>query len=527
MDGQVMNAPSSKARVDAPLAIRAIRAIHGYNWEGNVPSSRMSNAEPSPSTPAVSSATPAAAAPASGRRNLRRRWLAALLLLGGLAVGFLGYFYYRAWAADRQLEEAIAEADRLDPGWRLADLEAARVPVPWEKNSAPLIQRIGTASITALNKGEVSKNLLAITKELEGLRPTVRLDGRQTETLRGRLAPLAELIAEARKLAELPQGRHPLNVSPPVMESAPHVDHASILIWLLAQDALLRAQDGDVTGAWVSCQAIHNIARSFGDEPLWLAQGVRVARRREALRLMQRVLAQGQVSEEALALAQRLLDEETAHAPLLIVLRAQRARVHHLFTQLAGGQASLAEVQQVAAGNFGSPTWEQQIRGFFDRGGIKPAHAWLLRHYNEAVESAKQPGALAEEGLKKLPVGAGGEPPLANAARTSDWYLTQFAPRRIEADLACGRAALAIERYRLRHRRWPATLAQVIAEGLLDEVPRDPYVGGPLGYVATPDGVMVFSVGPQGDRDALQRDPTDPEHSHFRLWNPERRRGAK
>src|SRR5947209_5576305 len=67
------------------------------------------------------------------RRRVLRRVVLVLLAVGLLGVGFLAYVWY---ASDCMLREAKAEADRLDPGWRLADLEAARAEVPAEENSA-------------------------------------------------------------------------------------------------------------------------------------------------------------------------------------------------------------------------------------------------------------------------------------------------------------------------------------------------------------------------------------------------------
>src|SRR5207248_825627 len=45
---------------------------------------------------------------------------------------WLGYQWY--W--DRAFRTAIAEADRLDPGWRLMELEAARAEIPDSENAA-------------------------------------------------------------------------------------------------------------------------------------------------------------------------------------------------------------------------------------------------------------------------------------------------------------------------------------------------------------------------------------------------------
>ncbi len=59
----------------------------------------------------------------------RRLWL-TLLGLGVLMVAVLGVGYALVrHAGNRDLDQALAETDRLDPGWRLEDLEAQRRPL--------------------------------------------------------------------------------------------------------------------------------------------------------------------------------------------------------------------------------------------------------------------------------------------------------------------------------------------------------------------------------------------------------------
>src|SRR6266571_8642808 len=62
-----------------------------------------------------------------------------IVLIGGL---LLGWFFYAKWASDKELRDAIAEADRLDPGWRLEELEAKRAVIPADENSAEQILAI-------------------------------------------------------------------------------------------------------------------------------------------------------------------------------------------------------------------------------------------------------------------------------------------------------------------------------------------------------------------------------------------------
>ena len=66
---------------------------------------------------------------------------------------------------------------------------------------------------------------------------------------------------------------------------------------------------------------------------------------------------------------------------------------------------------------------------------------------------------------------------------------------RIRAQLRCAGTALAVERFRQVHGRWPNELAE-IPKDILAAVPLDPFDGKALKYVRRADGVTVYSIGP-------------------------------
>ena len=89
-------------------------------------------------------------------------------------------------------------------------------------------------------------------------------------------------------------------------------------------------------------------------------------------------------------------------------------------------------------------------------------------------------------------------------------------------------AALACERYRQRHKDWPASLDVLVKAKLLDADPLDPMDGRPLRYRRTKDGIVIYSIGidktdNQGHID--REHPIDPGVDlGFRLWDPFLRR---
>ena len=72
-------------------------------------------------------------------KTRRRWWRWGVVALLAAALVSAGVYVYFGFFSDRELREAIAEADRLDPGWYSADIEAARKVVPDAENGANLV----------------------------------------------------------------------------------------------------------------------------------------------------------------------------------------------------------------------------------------------------------------------------------------------------------------------------------------------------------------------------------------------------
>src|SRR5262249_10020383 len=94
--------------------------------------------------------------------------------------------------------------------------------------------------------------------------------------------------------------------------------------------------------------------------------------------------------------------------------------------------------------------------------------------------------------------------------------------------LDTARVALAVERFRRQHRRWPASLEELPRE-LLASIPADPFDGQPLRYLRTDFGVAIYAVGPDGQDDEGEIGPRQGGEGvgrdvGFRLWDPEKRR---
>ena len=102
------------------------------------------------------------------------------------------------------------------------------------------------------------------------------------------------------------------------------------------------------------------------------------------------------------------------------------------------------------------------------------------------------------------------------------------AEQRADTHLHCACAALATERFRLRHKRWPDSLDELVRAKLLLAAPLDLFTGQPVRFRRTADGLVIYSVGADGNAEGDSLDNLkayDPAalRIEFRLWNPDRR----
>ncbi len=140
----------------------------------------------------------------------------------------------------------------------------------------------------------------------------------------------------------------------------------------------------------------------------------------------------------------------------------------------------------------------------------RPWYARQIRHdlasWAEALETARQPPAVRGPALLALDASRHATPPASPFVR-GRWFMGLWqsdAPRVLvdawhRETLAMDRAArvaIAVERYRRAEAgRLPASLDE-LAPRCIDALPLDPYAEAPLHFVASADGYVIYSVGP-------------------------------
>jgi hypothetical protein len=468
--------------------------------------------------------------PTTGPRPHRRfRRLVQLFVLGlivaDLIAMLVGYLRYR----DRQqLAAVIAETDRLDPGWRLADLLASRPPLSDAENGA----------MRLLGADEYRQNEwipFNLDVYLGTVAPCETLLPERAKELRAKLAAKEPAIVEARQMADLPRGRFPTDwLSNPLVAKVPDEQVRSV-IHLLMFDVDRRLTDGDLDGALISCRAAIRGSQYIAEEPSLLAFLVRGGCQAATLIRIERILAQGQAGDAALKSTQALLQDEASRPVLFETLRGERATTDFIFDQLDRDLLNREEFEQmsnvrsVRNWKTGFPSLDDfvaSLRVNWSMGSVPAARARILEYHTQFLAIAKLPPEDQSEPLNRLAARLAGESALVRAFAAP-------IPKIADANwrtLARQRAAIALiaaERYRLRHGRWPDSLAQLTPD-LLPRIPLDPFSKATLLYGKRDDGVVIYSVGYDAKDDGGDVDGDHPGTPGldigYRLWDLENRR---
>lgn len=453
----------------------------------------------------------------------RSPWRKRLLIAGaGLLVAGIGGYFYLIDIPDRELKKAMAELDRTDPGWRFKDIVDNREGIPDEHNSALIVRGVKELLPEPWPSDEF--------EEYDGERflpfnnPEIQFDSKYLLEMTAELENAEEALVLARRLAQFPKGRSVPSEYP--LWPSDFSTNARKVAYLLMFDVLLRAQEGDVDGALESCRSMLNVSRCMGDEPGIIALLVRIAIRAMTHAAIERVIAQGQPSETALAALQKLLEDEARQPLLWNALRAERAIVDKEVQAVQAGTKKFADLLDSIQSVTGNKRTDELIARF-KVGSLKRNRAALLRFMTKSMDLGQLPLDQHNAELEKLKAAASVDLSLVRE-------LSPAVPMVVTSNLRslalthCIIAMLAVERYRLAHQgKWPDSLA--LLEGKeLSKLPADPYDGKPLRYRQLKDGIVIYSVGPTLQNDSGNLDPENWQKAgtyvRCRLWNEAKRR---
>lgn len=458
-----------------------------------------------------------------------KTWVRIIIAAAALVTLAAGIFAYLYWNANQMLHRAVAEADQLDPGWQLDELLAKREVIPEEENAALVVQAV--AKLLPADWPSQQKlldaNELVDDETLENsilqLSPELQVNDEQLQYLKNDLQRAKEALEKAHRLIQLPRGRYDVDWSIESFEKATTklpCEHCRRIAILLYFEAIVQAQNQETNQALTNARGVMNVGRSIGDEPMAISQFVRWGCEILAIHNIERILAQGQASQNALELAQRLLEDEACQPLLLVMMRGERALTFRRTEAVKKGDLKFSQYSG------GGSKWNEWTENWAGSILIGANQAPFLRFQNQCVETAKIPTAMQMSSLQELMVQKESLPVLVRLY-VPVYEKLVLGSIRNQALLCCAYVGLAVERHRLAHGRWPESLTALVPE-FLKEVPADPYNGSPLKYRRLADGVVIYSVGPDGEDNGGNIDRQNPTAKGtdlgFQLWDVAHRR---
>ncbi len=380
-----------------------------------------------------------------------------------------------------ELADALAETDRIDPGWRLADIEAQRAAPPRTSDGPTDLELVQMAMDRfpalpwPLWPFPQLKDNQEIAKARQAMNASLRAPFAE-EQIRALKAELGRAQASLGLLRKLPEAPHAhLDESSPAWAVLNRSD-TLYLMELLKYDSRLRTNNRDMHGAMTDVIAMLALARSAGDAPSFRIQWHRLNSFLLPLGSLLSILSVGEVADADLVRVQRELAEEINIPHALMGLRSERARADAILDQFQKGDISLAEACYLLTTEFellqahASQTVDR-IRLLAD---LDAERAQLLRSWLPMIELARGKSADIEDVVaKRRGARLSGSQTMpdhllsADVFRIDEVLVGEIWLRRHLASAVC---ALAAERFRLANGHWPNRFEELVPQ-YLDAIP--------------------------------------------------------
>ena len=434
-----------------------------------------------------------------------------------------GRTYYRNAGANK-LFDHIDKLDRDDPGWRLADVEA--------KYNAELPADDENAMVVAMNVcgklGRTYETKRFAFKDVEKQPTNALYRDKDAKALRGLLQGYPAEAAEAKSIRTLTKEagvpvRFAANPMALRMKEVQDVRGVQGFLQLLVHQALL---DGKPDPAMEYVQAMSRMPRAIGKHPTLIGLLVRIAMGSIACGSTERTLAMGEPKEAALAELQASLTYEAEQVKWTRTLRAERGTFHRMIEGFDSGEFDRSALGGTAKGGLQSAGEMWLLRTNIHRDSLFGLTMFekLLVASEKTYAEQKRAIMEVEDELKTDPY----RHVLSSILLPSLTHVAD-ASLRSTGQLRAVSVGIAVERYRLKFGKWPATLAD-IPKDILPAVPNDPFTDKPIQYKHLPDGVTVYTIGSDGDDDGgpirdLQDYPNTMKRDWgIKLYHPELRR---
>ena len=443
------------------------------------------------------------------------------------------------------LPEVVADIDRSDPGWRIEEMDKQRPKIADSENGALKIAEF--RRVTAELMGRPASEGTWFEPESYDTFESIRLLGpRESLTddnvalLSTRLQEVAPALNVARSMADYERGQFFVVQSRDAFSTLiPDHQAGRQLAIMLQLDAMLQLHEGNHSQAVQDCLALLRTARAYEEEHTLIVQLIRTAIIRLAMQTVERVLADGECTDEELVTLQTEFEHAVQVPMLSQIAKGERGALHYFLSSLAAGDVVDTQILQAATGI----TDRSAIPAVAE---IRRIHAGILQRCTAFLKLTKEPVSTQLPRALDLDAHnskeAWAQSPVAkslikgpyqfpdNSGRSYFVWLVESNQIHVN-DCETVITACAVERYRMAHGTWPINL-EVLVPSFLKAVPLDPGDGQFIRYRPIENGVVIYGI----DIDAvdnqgrLRRELSSGASGFDRgveLWNPDVRPNSR
>jgi hypothetical protein len=435
--------------------------------------------------------------PEQRKRFYKRWWFRTLV---ALAFVMAGYEVWERWQDASELEKALAEADQRFPNnWRVADvLVKFPAPTPSEEDPMRILATWEPKRVSLLYPKEIAEE----SNQLGRLGPSVRPEPAQLALFRNTLLKAKPYLDEMERFRTTRDVYHPLDWKENYFEIL--LGHTQSLRLLTAFNVLrsrIALGERKEAEAVESFLAIHHSLSWLHQEPTLISQLVRIACFSIEYDLLETMLGQAEFSPEVLERISRLIEAEAQIDPFRVGTMIEMGAMDRFLEAVIEGRIDLAR----PGGGESGATFEWLFFRYYG----KRNRANMLREWMAVRTQIERNSTPAEMADFFRDFDARLRQRRAEKDRTYVFPALLFpamqkvydAKVRFAALARLAVAALAFERYRLDHDRWPERWEDLTPK-YLASVPLDPWDEKPLKLKRREKGVLIYSVGPDGKDDS-------------------------
>lgn len=415
------------------------------------------------------------------------RWKAGLAVVGAffLLLLMMGWIYDSTGLA--VLRGAVARAQAMGKPLTMEELLSARPALPDDRNGALILLGLKD-KLDKIPTGKEWDDLPVLGSNSRALQLGHRWPDDAERLTRSfmELKEVQEVQVGIDELRKYPGGQFTIaNQANPIVILLPHLSLTRQVARHKCLQVYHRAMAGNTTRLADDLQLMLAPSHYLAQEPILISALVQVAINALAVETVENVLGLNELTEAQLAAMDKVFSDLGDANVLEGGMLGERACFY------GAGEYYRRKAGRLD-GNLPDPKLLRFVPGF--QGLIARDEAFGLDRLNRMVQAAASPDPLA--GMRALSANTVAPPALyrLSAILLPSLDRASALAMRGRAEVACARAALAAERYRLAKGEYPPTLDTLVPT-YLNAVPLDPFGGKPIRIAHQPDRVCIYSVG--------------------------------